>query len=323
MEGQGDSPPRKQITIVDWFAMSEEDERRLRSLGRLAVYDSLPRDDAELLERIGASEIILTGGVTISGNVIRTAPRLEMITVWAAGYDHVDVAAAAEKGVVVCNVKDYAAVSVGEHALALVLALAKRLPESDQQVRQGGFDGMVLPGMELRGKAFGVIGTGSVGRYLCRLAVCLGCQVLAHDKYPSAHWAATLGVEYLSLDDLLRRSDVICLCVRLTPETRGLIGQRQFSLMERKPIFVNVARGALVDQPALLEALRSGQIRGAGLDVLGQEPPPASEPLLYEPGVIITPHKAWVTPEAISHSTRVCVDNIAAYLAGSPQNVVS
>lgn len=318
-----DTAPLKRITIVDWFAMTDEDEQRLRSLGELSVHDDRDPDDAEILRRIGPSEIIITGGVAISGRVIREAPNLEMIAIWASGFDHVDLVAAAERGIVVSNVRDYAAVAVGEHALALVFAAAKRLRESDVQVREGRYDGMALPSMELAGKTFGIIGTGAVGSYLAGLAQGLGCRVLAFTRRPTAERAGRLGVCYVPLEDLLRQSDVVCLCAGLTPETKGMIGRREFAMMERHPIFVNVARGALVDQGALVAALRSGQVRGAGLDVLAQEPPAENEPLLHEDGVILTPHKAWVTPEAIASSTRICVDNIAAYIQGRPKNVVS
>jgi D-3-phosphoglycerate dehydrogenase len=303
--------------------MTEEDGQRLRALGELLVHDDRNPDEAEILRRIGPSEVIITGGVAISGHVIRSAPNLEMISIWASGFDHVDLAAASDRRVVVSNVQDYAAVAVGEHALALVFAAAKRLREADAQVREGGYDGMALPSMELCGKTFGIIGAGAVGGYLARLAQGVGCRVLAFTRRPSPQRAAQLGVRFVPLADLLRESDIVCLCAGLTPETQGMIGRPEFAMMDRHPVFVNVSRGALVDQDALLAALRSGQIRGAGLDVLAQEPPAPDEPLLREGGVIFTPHKAWVTPEAIANSTRICVDNIAAYLAGTPQNVVS
>jgi len=318
-----DCLPATRVTVVDYFDMTQEDEQRLRSLGELTLYADRPEDDAEILRRIGDSEIVITGGVSISGEVIRSAPNLEMIAVWAAGYDHVDVAAASDKGVVVSNVTHYAAVSVGEHALALVLAVAKRLGECDKYIREGGYRGAPFCSMELAGKTFGVVGTGAIGSYVAKLARCFGCRVIAFTKHPSPERAARLGVHYVSLDDLLGESDIICMCALLTPETEGMIGRREFDMMARRPIFVNVTRGGLVDQAALLDALRTDQIRGAGLDVLAEEPPAEDEPLLREERVILTPHNAWVTPEAIANSTRICVDNIVAYLEGAPQNVVS
>jgi len=177
--------------------------------------------------------------------------------------------------------------------------------------------------MELAGKTFGVVGTGAIGSHVARLARCFGCRVKAYTKHPSSERAARLGVEYVPLDSLLKESHIICLCSALTQETEGLIGEREFKMMERKPILVNVARGKLIDQEALLHALRTGQISGAGLDVLAEEPPAEDEELLGEERVILTPHNGAVTPECMARLTRLCIDNVEAYLQGTPQNVIS
>lgn len=296
---------------------------RLESCGELTVHRGEPARGDEVTRRVKDSKIVITSTTPLNADVIGQAPNLELISVWSAGYDHVDIAAASKRGVVVCNTPGYAAVSVAEHAMALALALAKELPQSDRHVRQGGYDWSAFYGMELAGKTFGIVGTGATGSHIARLARCFGCHVLACTKHPSAERAARLGVEYVDLENLLRKSEILCLCAALTPETEGMIGEGEFALMEQKPILINVARGRLIDQQALVRALRRGRIRGAGLDVLTQEPPGEDESLLREEQVIFTPHTAAVTPESMAALTRLCVENVEAYLQGSPQNVVS
>ncbi len=321
-KGADGRSPRKRITALG-VIWEREDIERLQSLGEATLYSDEPQDTAEILGRIGGNEIVITGGVPISGEVIRRAPNLEMISIWGTGYNHVDVAEASKRGVVVCNVPAGTAVAVAEHAMALALALAKRLPQADNYVREGGFDWSAFWGIELMGKTFGVVGTGGVGSHVARLAGAFRCRVIAFTKHPSPERAAKLGVEYVPLDTLLEESDFICLCAALNPETEGMIGWREFELMARKPMLINVARGKIVDQKALLHALRTGQISGAGLDVLAEEPPSKDEELLREERVILTPHMAGHTPEGMANITRVCMDNIAAYLRGAPQNVVA
>jgi len=319
----GSAQVSKRISVVGGVTMNEVERERLASFGELTFYEDETRDPAEVLRRIGECEIVVTGASPVDATVMRGAPNLELVAIWSTGFNHVDVPEAARRGIVVCNAPGFAAVSVGEHALALALALAKNLPQADRHVRDGGYDWSAFWGMQLAGKTFGVVGTGAIGSHVAKLARCFGCRVLATTKHPSARRAAELGVEFVPLDTLLAESHVICLCAQLTEETEGLIGRREFHMMEKKPILVNVGRGRLLDQEALLEALRSGKISGAGLDVLAQEPPAADEPLLREERVILSPHHAAVTPECLSNLTRLCIDTIEAYLQGEPRNVVS
>ncbi len=312
----------KRIAVVDMVTMNQDQLDRLRSLGQVAVYADDPKDTAEIIHRIGESEIAITGYTPLNGKVIRTAPNLELISLWSVGYNHIDLGEASSRGVVVCNARGATAVSVAEHAIAMVLALAKRLPEADMHVRQGGYDWGAFRAMELAGKTLGIIGTGSIGSYVAKLARGFGCRVIAFTRHPSPERAARLGIEYVLLDTLLKESDIICICVSLNSETEDMIGRAEFEKMSRQPILVNIARGRVLDQTALLHALRVGQISGAGLDVLAQEPPPADEALLREKNVILTPHMAATTPETMVNLTRICIDNIVAYLQGTPQNVV-
>jgi D-3-phosphoglycerate dehydrogenase len=314
---------RKRIVAVEMVIVSQAQLKRLQSLGEVTIHGDDPKDTAEIIRRIGESEIVITGYTPLSGEVIRSAPNLEMISLWSVGYNHIDLSEASRRQVLVCNARGATAVSVAEHAIAMVLALAKRLPEADAHVRQGGYDWGAFLAMELAGKTFGIIGTGSIGSYVAKLARGFECRAIASTKHPSPERAARLGVEYVSLDTLLRESDIICVSVSLNPETEGIIGRQEFEKMARKPILVNIARGRVLDQQALFHALRTGQISGAGLDVLAEEPPPEDEALLREKNVILTPHMAANTPETLANLTRICIDNIAAYLEGAPQNIVT
>ena len=314
---------RKRISVIDNLVIDADQLERLHSLGEASVYSSKAADEKEILERIGEAEIVVISATPISAQVIREAPNLELIAIWSTGYNHVDVDEASKQSVLVCNVPGGTARSVAEHGIALMLALAKRLREADLFVRHGGYAWDAFSATELAGKTCGVIGTGSIGSQIAKMARGIGMRVLAYTKHPSEERAARLGVEFVGLEQLLEESDVICLSTVLTPETEGMIGAEQFSRMKRRPILVNVARGQLIDQNALVDALNSGQISGAGLDVLDKEPPEKDEPLLAEERVILTPHMGSNTPEAMANLTNKCLDNVAAYIAGNPQNLVN
>jgi D-3-phosphoglycerate dehydrogenase len=314
---------RPRIAMVGGVTLGDADVQRLQVLGDVTLFEGEAANPAEVVSRIGESEIAVTGGPAIDGWVMERTPNLSLISVWSTGYNHVDVEEAARRSILVCNVRGFAAVSVGEHAMALALALAKRLPQADRHVRAGGYDWFAFWNTQLAGKTFGVVGAGAIGGHVAKLAGCFGCRVIAHTRHPSPERAARLGLEFVSLERLLEESDFICLCAQLSPETRGLIGPQEFARMARRPILVNVARGGLVDQEALLEALQTGQIAGAGLDVLAEEPPTAGEPILHEENVILTPHNAGVTRECMANLNRLGIECIEAYLRGEPINVVS
>jgi phosphoglycerate dehydrogenase-like enzyme len=194
-------------------------------------------------------------------------------------------------------------------------------------VRSGKFDWSAIRGVEIYGKTVGVIGTGAIGSHCARIGNGLGCKVIAVTKHPEKERAQALGVEYVPLGELLRRSDLIFINVPLTPETAGLIDERAFQQMERRPILINSARGGIVEVEAMLAALEAGRISGLGLDVLWKEPPdwesPTFQRLLKAERVILSPHCASHTREAFQRLTNVCLDNIEAFLKGQPVNIVS
>jgi len=309
------------IAVLGDLPLEVPDLQRLASHGKLTVWPRVPLTIADTLPCVADNEIIIIGATPIGEELLCRAPNLRLIDICSAGYDHVDVAAATKRGVTVCNVPGYAAVSVAEQAIALALAVAKRLPQGDRLVRAGEWVDLDYTLTQLAGRTFGVLGTGAVGSRVAKLARAFGCQVLAYDLVVSPELAADSGVEYVALDHLLRDSDFVCLCLTLNPSTERLVGAHEFALMTRKPILINVARGRLIDQAALLQALRQGQICGAGLDVLEVEPAPAGEPLLAEENVVLSPHVGAHTPETNARLSRICVDNVASFLQGAPQNV--
>ena len=261
-------------------------------------------------------------------------PSLKLVATRSTGVDHIDVAACRERGVAVCNVPDYGSRTVAEHAFALLLAVARRLTLAAARVRRGEFGSDGLRGMELAGKTFGVVGTGRIGAHAAAIARGFGMRVLATDPYPDAALARA-GVEYVALSALLAQSDIVSLHCPATPQTRHLIDAAAFARMKPGVVLINTARGEVVDAAALADALDSGVVAGAGLDVLEQESclhyPPcptdsnvvrANGRLIGHDNVVVTPHIAFNTREAVERLRRTTLGNIERFLAGTPQNLV-
>jgi len=292
--------------------------RDLISRAELLYHDTLPGSEERLIERIGAAEAVLNirASSKFTARVFAACPPLRLLSVWGTGTDHVDLAAAARHGVTVTNTPGISAISVAEHALALLLGVARRIPQVDAATRRGEWPrGQSL---ELDGKTCGVIGMGAIGRRFARIAAGIGMRVIAWTMHPQPQ----PGVEFVELDHLYRASDVVSIHLRLSPATEGFIGPRQFTLMKPTAILINTARGAIVDEAALIDALAAGRIAGAGLDVFSAEPLPPGHPLANLPNVVITPHCAGITPEALEAGLRMAVENIWEFLAGRPAHVV-
>jgi phosphoglycerate dehydrogenase-like enzyme len=317
----------KKISVVHTVAWEDAAWSRLQSIGPFSYYPDYPKDEDELIERMGGAEIVIGADVLIPRRVIFNSPNLKMISVWSTGVDNVDLAAARELGVVVSNVPGYSAYSVAEYAWAMALFLTKRLAEADAHVRSGKYDWSAIRSAEIYGKTAGIIGAGAIGSHCARIANGMGCKVIAATQRPDSARAEALGVEFVPLDELLRQSDLIFINAALTPETRHLIDARAFQCMHRQPILINTARGGIVEVEAMLDALEQGRVSGLGLDVLWKEPPdwasPAFKRLLAAERVILSPHCSSHTREAFSRLTDVCLDNIEAFLNGIPANVVS
>jgi D-3-phosphoglycerate dehydrogenase len=243
-----------------------------------------------------------------------------MISVCGIGTDAIDLVAARELGLTVCNLPGRTAPVVAEHAFALMFAAAKRVAFQTAQLKAGRWMGM--NNLTLAGKTLGIIGAGPIAAEMARLARAIGMPVLAWTFHPSAERAARLGVTFCELDELLARSDVVSVHIPLTAKSRQLIGSRELALMKRGSLLVNTARGAVVDEGALVELLNQGHLAGAGLDVFEAEPLAADHPLLRCDQVVLTPHNADQTPEGIELLNSGVVDNVIAFLTGKPQNVI-
>jgi phosphoglycerate dehydrogenase-like enzyme len=249
------------------------------------------------------------------------AQRLKMVSILGTGTDNVDLAAAARRGITVTNTPAVGAPSVAELTIGLMLAAVRSIPISDARLRQGAWQH--VEGPELAGKTLGILGLGAIGQRVAQIGRGLGMRVIAWSFAHDVARAERLGTELVERDDVFRNADVVSVHLRNTPEVRGLVGARELALMKPNAYLINTARGALVDAAALAEALRSGRIAGAGLDVFTEEPlPPERNPFLELPNVVLTPHVGAVTREANARSRAMPVDNIIAFLEGRPQHIV-
>jgi D-3-phosphoglycerate dehydrogenase len=311
------------IVISEPIYLNDEYQSRLKALGDLKAYDSVPTSDEEFVKEIKDADIVIAGRYGFSAESIRQAPRLKMIALWQTGYDNVDLPAATSRGVVVSNVHNYAFDTVAEFAFALALNLLRKVDKADMNLRRGMFDWRRYVGKELMSKTLGVIGLGSIGKRVVQIAHGFNMNVLSVTAHPNPERARGLGIKFVDLDTLLAESDIISLHVPLTPETEHMIGAAEFARMKPTAVLINTARGKIVDERALVEALRDKKIAGAGLDVFEKEPLPMDSPLLKLDNVVLTPHIAFLSEESIEECTRVTIENAEMFVKGRPQNVVN
>jgi glycerate dehydrogenase len=279
----------------------------------------------ELLAHADGAEVIVTNKVRLPGEMLEKLPDLKLIAVAATGVDHIDLGAARRLGIGVCNVRGYAVHSVPEHVFALLFALRRHLVDYDRAVRNGDWsraDAFCLhtwPIQDLAGSTLGIIGGGSLGQGVAHIAQAFGMRVLIAERRGAAVHAGRV-----SFDEVLRESDALSLHVPLTADTRDLISATELACMKPTAVLINTARGGVVDEIALIEALREGWIAGAALDVLTHEPPPPDHPLLAAklPNLIVTPHIAWASHQAQQKLADDVIENIAAYLRGDRRNRV-
>ena len=296
---------------------------RLEPYGTVTLHTDRPVSHGDKMKRVEGAAVIMNtrGAVTWPGEDIRALPELRMIATCSIGTDNIDLEAASERGVVVCNQPGRTAGVVAEHIFGLMFAIAKRAGFQTGELKAGRWTRM--ENVLLQGKTLGVVGTGNIGGDLARLANALGMRVVAWTFHPSPERAAALGVEYVELDELLRQCDVLSLNVNLTDDTREMIGERELNMMKPGSLLVNGGRGDLVDTGALIGALNSGHLAGAALDVYDTEPLPTDHPILSCEQVVLTPHMADQTPEGMEILNEGIVDNVIAFLEGRPQNVVT
>jgi glycerate dehydrogenase len=314
------------ICILDGFTLNPGDLSwdKFKSLGACRIYDRTP--PAQVLERAAGAAIVLTNKTVLTRDHIRQLPELRYIGVLATGTNVVDLVAARERNTPVANVPAYGTKSVAQATFALLLELAHHAGHHAQTVRDGKWTNNAewcywdFPLVELDGLTMGIVGFGRIGSAVAELAHAFGMEVLAHTA--SARSGPPF-VRFTDLESLFRESDVVSLHCPLTPQTKGLVNATRLALMKPSAFLLNSSRGALVDEPALADALNTGKIAGAGLDVLSVEPPPATNPLLHASNCIITPHNAWGTRAARARLLGIAAENVRAFLAGTPRNVVN
>lgn len=296
----------------------------LEALGRVTVYDSTPADC--VVKRAQDAEALIVNRIVLNRAVLDALPKLRYIGTLATGYNTIDVRAAREKGVTVCNVPLYCVETVAQLTLALLLALCCRVEHLSAVTRSGGWNDAVeathttAPILELSGKTLGILGFGNIGRAVAQLGLALGMRVLVHSR---TQRTLPAGCTWCGFETLFETADVVSLHCPLTDETRGIVSASVLARMKPTALLINTARGALVDENALADALNSGRLAGAGLDVMAEEPPRADHPLLTAKNCLITPHIAWASREARLRLIDAVAGNLRAFLAGQPVNVVS
>lgn len=284
----------------------------------IVYYDTKTTDTAELSERGKDADIIVVSNLPLKREVLENCKNLKMISVAFTGVDHIAMDYCREKGITVSNCAGYSTESVAELVFGMLISLYRNIIRCDEAVRNRGTkDGLV--GFEIKGKKFGIVGTGAIGLKTAEIAKAFGCKVYAYSRTQKE----IEGITYLPLDELLSECDIISLHVPLTESTKGLINAEKLALMKKTAVLINTARGPVVDSSALAEALADGNIAGACIDVFENEPPVAKEhPLLNAPNVIATPHIAFATAEAMEIRAGMVFENVTAYLDGKPINVM-
>lgn len=318
------------ITVLDGYTLNPGDIswRELEELGKLTVYDRTPADDIQcIIDRVGDARIVYTNKTPLPRTVFDACPAIRFVGVLATGYNVVDVEAAKEKGIIVSNIPSYGTAAVGQFAIAMLLEICHHVAHHDQAVHEGRWEKSAdwcfwdYPLIELEQKTMGIIGFGRIGQAAGKIAKALGMEVIAFDEYPNEKGREL--AEYVSLDELFKRSDVISLHCPLFPSTEGIIHKGNIEKMKDGVIILNNSRGPLIVERDLADALNSGKVYAAGLDVLSLEPVRGDNPLLTAKNCMITPHISWAPKESRERLMHIAAENLKAYMAGVPVHVVS
>lgn len=314
------------IAVLEPLGVSEEE---LRFIGKsitdkgheLIVYKNRAANAEELKKRVETAEILVLANMPLSSEVINSDKVLKFISIAFTGVDHVDLKSCKEKNITVCNAAGYSTSSVTELTFGLILSVLRNIVPLDKLTREGKTkDGYKQN--DLCGKTLGLVGTGAIGAKVAEVALAFGCKVLAYNRSEKEELKAK-GVKYVTLESLLTNSDIVSLHTPLNAETKGLINREKLALMKPEAILINTARGPIVDNEALAEALKEGRIAGAGIDVFDIEPPLSADyPLLNAPNTVVAPHIGFATKEAMIRRAHITLENIEKWLEGNPQNVV-
>jgi len=323
---------RPKVLITDNGFMIDEvvNDERLAHLKSVAdVVRKIPRSDEEMIELVQDTNAIISGDSPLTGQILENAKSLKIIARVGVGYDNVDLDAATKGHIIVTNVPGALSDSVAEHTILLMLAVARRLVVADKSVREGRWTDYFqhAPSFELNGKTLGLIGLGAIGSAVAQRAKAFNMEVLVYDPYVDENRVTRMGYRRVQLDRLLRESDVVSIHSPLTTETKKLIGEQELNLMKKSAILINTARGTVVDESSLIEALKKRTIAGAGMDVLAQEPPRLDNPLLKLENVTLTPHCAAFALDALRRLWFACSDAVLRVLCGDlpqpPANIVN
>lgn len=314
------------IVVLDGYTLVADDLNwdGLHALGRCSIFDRTPEE--EIVPRSLDADAVLINKVAIDAETISRLPRLKYIGVTATGTNIVDLTAAKARGIVVTNVPGYGTQSVAQLVFAHLLNLAQRVGDHADLVREGKWASSPdwcfweTPQIELAGLTMGILGFGAIGREVAKISLAFEMNIIATNRSQVDHPGY---VQMVDLDKLFRTADVVTLHCPLTTETREVVNRERLATMKPSTFLINTGRGQLIDEQALADALSSGTIAGAGLDVLSQEPPPANHPLVKAPNCFISPHIAWATTSARARLMKATIENLSAFLVGKPKNVVN
>ena len=315
------------IAILDAQGMNPGDLSwdNIKLLGQIEFFKNTTYD--KITERAKDADIVVINKCQFDKNIIDSLPNLKYICESATGYDNIDVDYAAKRGILVSNVKDYSTTSVVQHVFALIFALTNKVEYYSDQVHSGRwanndfFTFWDFPIYELAGKTLGIYGFGQIGSKVAKIALAFGMNVIANRRNPSKGYIP--GVEHAEIEELIRKSDILSLHAPLTGENTGFINAEKLSKMKKNALLINTARGKIIDEQDLADALNNEIIAGAGLDVLSSEPPEKDNPLLTAKNCIITPHHAWASVEARERLLEGVIRNIESFIEGKPVNVVN
>ncbi|MEL6590794.1 MAG: D-2-hydroxyacid dehydrogenase [Bacteroidota bacterium] len=313
------------IVVLDGFAANSHDLSwaPLQQLGELTVYDRSPRET--LIERAKDAEAVIINKILLDAEVLTQLPKLRYIGFLSTGYNTVDLEAAKAQGILVANAQGYSSKSVAQHTIAMLLDWCNQFALHAQSVAKGDWSNSPdwtyrrTPLMELHGKTMGIVGLGNIGQQTAAIARALGMKIIAYN--PNSRPEGE--VEWVGLDELFSRSDVISLHCPLTPDNQGMINRSRIGKMKKEAILINTARGGLIQEEELANALKEGQIAAALMDVLTEEPPSVNNPLIGLKNCRISPHNAWGSVEARSRLIQIVADNLAAFQNGKPQSIVN
>lgn len=300
----------------------EEAAKAVKQKGyEVIYYQTRTEDTTELIERGKDADIIIVANLPFRKNVIEHCQNLKLLSVAFTGVDHIDIDYCKQKGIMVCNAAGYSTNAVAELAFGLAISVLRNIPACDSATRvEGTKAGLV--GSELYQKTFGVIGTGAIGTKVGLIAKAFGCNVIAYSR-TRREFVEQQGIKYVSLEELLKQSDIISLHVPFNDTTKNLIGKEQIALMKKSAILLNTARGGVIDNQALANALNTEQIAGAGIDVFEMEPPiPKTHPLVNAKHAVLTPHVAFASQEALYTRALIVFDNVINWETGTPKNVI-